>query len=326
VPPGPFRADACELDGRYGAAMDIGLHLPSAGPGVTSESIKTVATRAEELGFETLWFFDHLFTPSDLDSKYPYSRDGSYAVSPTDPFFDPLGLYGYLAGATSSIKMCSGVLIPAYRHPIVLAKTLATIEKLAPGRVVLGVGTGWMREEFDAVGVGFEKRGARLDEYIDALRAIWSQEPSGFDGDFYSWPKGGFLPAPTTKIPIIVGGHSEPALRRAARLGDGWAGVTGKGQGSGLDALAARIETLDGYLNGYERSRDGFTISYQNALWFSDDVNPKLPFTGPPEAVAEAIKRAEEIGVTMLDLVVFGPSELIIETAERFTSEVKPLL
>lgn len=306
--------------------MQIGLHLPSAQPGANASDVLEVAKAAEAQGFDLLWFFDHLFTPSDLDSAYPYSRDGSYALGDADPFFDPLGLYGVLAGATEKIRLVSGVLIPVYRHPIVLGKLLATVENFAPGRIVLGVGTGWMAEEFEAVNVPFGKRGARLDELIDALRAVWSGAPSSFDGEFYSWREGGFLPAPTQPIPIIVGGHSDRALRRAAKRGDGWAGVTGKGQGAGLDALADRLIVLDGFLEEEGKSRDGFEVSYQNALWFSDDPNPKLPFTGPVDHIASQLVRAREMGVTMIDLVVFGPGPLIVETAQRFAEEVRPLL
>lgn len=306
--------------------MDIGLHLPSSQPGANAPGIAAVAREAEAQGFDTLWFFDHLFTPVALSDAYPYSRDGSYALSANDPFYDPLGLFGVLAGATQRIKLATGVLIPAYRNPIVLGKMLATIENFAPGRIVLGVGTGWMGQEFEAVGVDFSRRGARLDEYIAALRAIWSGETNAFDGEFYSWEEAGFLPAPTAPIPIIVGGHSDAALKRAARLGDGWAAVTGKGQGSGLEAVERRLSILDGFLGDAGRTRDGFTISFQSLLWFSDSENPKLPFTGSPETIAASLKQAAEIGIDMVDLVVFGPDDVVVETARRFAEEVRPLL
>jgi probable F420-dependent oxidoreductase len=306
--------------------MDIGLHLPSAQPGATAEGVLSVAKAAESLGFDTVWMFDHLFTPSDLDSAYPYSRDGSYAMSDADPFFDPLGLYGVLAGATERVKIATGVMIGSYRHPIVLGKALASIENFAPGRLVLGLGTGWMREEFDALGVPFERRGDRLTEYIGALRTIWSGEPVGFDGEFYSWPKSGFLPAPTGPIPLIVGGHSDRALRRAAHHGDGWAVVTQRGQGTGIAAVEGRLEVLDVYLEEAGRSRDGFHLTYQHAMWFSEEPNEKLPLTGPPEVIAGNLKRLADVGVTMVSLIVLGPPELIVASAERFAEEVKPLL
>ncbi|HET7481281.1 MAG TPA: LLM class F420-dependent oxidoreductase [Actinomycetota bacterium] len=306
--------------------MDFGLHLPSAGAGVTADGIREVAVGAEGLGFDTVWMFDHLFTPTGLESKYPYTSSGNYAVQPQDPFFDPLGLFGVIAGATSRVKMATGVLIAAYRHPIVLAKTIATIDNFAPGRIVLGVGAGWMREEFEGVGVGYDRRGARLEEYIRALRAIWSGDPVAFEGEFYSWQEAGFLPAPTAPIPIVIGGHGDRALRRAARVGDGWAVVTAPGQGAGLDGASARIDLLKRFLDEEGRDPAKFTLSYQQALWFSDHTNAKLPLTGPPDAVAGSIKRLEEMGVSMLDLIVLGPPALVLEIGERFQKEVVPLL
>jgi len=304
--------------------MEIGIHLPSAQPGATTDGILQVAESAERDGFDTAWMFDHLFTPADIESKYPYSREGDYPMSADDPFFDPLGLFGVLAGKTDRIKLGTCVLIGAYRNPIVLGKMLATIENFAPGRILLGVGAGWMKEEFDATGIDYKSRAARADEYIEALRAVWSGR-SEFSGRFYSWGDSGFLPVPTAPIPIIVGGHGDRALQRAAKA-DGWAAVTGRGQGSGIDALAARIEVLERFLDKEGRSLDGFDIVYTSVLWFSDHPNDKLPLTGPPEHIAQSIARLGELGVTMIDLAVFGPAPLIAETATRFATEVRPLL
>lgn len=306
--------------------MEIGLHLPSAQPGASPEGILKVARAAEQHGFDTAWMFDHLFTPADIESKYPYSREGDYPMSANDPFFDPLGLFGVLAGKVEGIKLGTAVLIPAYRNPIVLGKILATIENFAPGRILLGVGAGWMKEEFDATGVGYDKRGARLVEYIEALRAIWSGEPNSFDGKFYSWTEAGFLPAPTQPIPIIVGGHGDKALQRAAKHADGWAVVIGRGQGKGIEGAAARIDLLRTYLDREGRDPDDFHLMYTSALWFSEQPNEKLPLTGPPEHIAGSLKQLEDLGVDMIDLAVFGPAELIAETAQRFAEEVRPLL
>lgn len=306
--------------------MRFGLHLPSAQPGANATDILDVARTAERLGFDSVWMFDHLFTPVDLDSKYPYSRDGSYALSSDDPFFDPMGLYGVLAAATERVRIGTGVMIGAYRHPIVLGKSLATIERFAPGRIVLGLGRGWMREEFDALEVAFERRGKRLEEYIQALRAMWSGEPSSFEGEFYSWDEAGFLPAPTTKLPILIGGHGDAALRRVAEHGDGWVITTSREQGSGVDAVAARLDLLRRETEKQGRDFAELEIVYPHAMWFSDDANPKLPFTGPPEEIAASVKRLEEVGVTTAYLIVLGPGSVICETAQRFTEEVLPLL
>lgn len=305
--------------------MEFGLQLPNAGPGTSAEHILKTARAAEALGFESAWMFDHLFTPVGIESQYPYSRDGSYPMSPDDPFFDPLGLFGVLAGATERIKLATGVLIAAYRHPLVMGKVLASIENFAPGRILLGLGAGWMKEEFDAVGVGYERRGARLEEYVAALRAVWSGDPASFDGDFYQWTEAGLRPAPTRPIPIIIGGHGDRAVDRAARVGDGWAIAT-QGRGSRLDAVTPRIEHLHSRLEHHERDPETFELLYQSALWFSDDPHPKLPLTGPPDAIAASLKQLQDLGVTMVDLVILGPADVIEETAHRFVEEVKPLL
>jgi probable F420-dependent oxidoreductase len=308
------------------SAVDIGLHIPNAQAGANAEDILAVARTAERLGFDGVWMFDHLFTPTDLDSKYPYSREGEYALSADDPFYDPLGLFGVLAGATEKLTLGTGVLVAAYRNPIVLAKTIATVERFAPGRIRLGIGTGWMREEFEALGVPFERRGARLDEYIEALRTMWSGRPSSFEGEFYSWEESGFLPAPTAPIPLIVGGHSDRALERAAKHGDGWAAATTREQGYGIEGLKSRLEVLDRYLEKAGKEGSGFQLLYQQVLWFSDSPHPKLPLTGPPEVIAENLVALREQGVTMVDAIVFGPASVIDEVASRFAEEVRPLL
>ena len=306
--------------------MEIGLHLPSAQPAAEASSILKVALEAERLGFDSVWMFDHLFTPSALESLYPYSKDGSYALTDRDPFFDPLGLFGVLAGATEKVKIGSAVMVAAYRNPIVLGKALATVERFAPGRLILGLGSGWMREEFEAVGMAYERRGAMFNEYLRALRTMWSGEPVSFGGEFFKWEKAGFEPTPSQPIPLIVGGHSDAALRRAAKYGDGWAVVTGRGQGSGLDGAAARIELLESFLDAEGKDRADFKLLYQGAMWFSDAANPKMPFAGPPEEIAASLKRLDELGVSMVDLIVFGPPDLIIENAQRFAEDVRPLL
>lgn len=306
--------------------MRFGLHLPSAQPGANATDILEVARTAERLDFDSVWMFDHLFTPAELDSKYPYSRDGSYAMSSTDPFYDPIGLYGVLAGATDKVRIGTGVTIAAYRHPIVLGKILATIENFAPGRIVLGLGRGWMREEFDALDVPFERRGARLEEYIRVLRSIWSGETTQFEGKFYSWPDAGFLPAPSTRLPILIGGHGDEALRRTAELADGWVVTTQKQQGHGIDAVAARLDVLREYTDKAGRDFSELEIVYPNLLWFSDKTNPKMPLTGPPDEIAASIKRLGDIGVSTAHMIVFGPGPVVCETAERFNEEVLPLL
>lgn len=306
--------------------MRFGLHIPNGQAGANAQAILDVASAAEDLGFDSAWMFDHLFTPTDLGSRYPYSGRGQYALSAADPFFDPLALFGVLAGVTDRITIGTGVLIAAYRHPIVLGKLIASVEQFAPGRIALGIGTGWMREEFEALGIPFERRGARLDEYMQAVREMWSSPSSSFEGEFYSWDEAGFLPAPSTPIPLIVGGHSPRALRRAATLGDGWALVTRREHGAGLEGARVQMRNLDAALEEAGRDKDGFEVLYQHAFWISGEPNAKIPLTGPPDEIASSIQSLEGLGVTHIDLLVLGPGDAIVEMAQRFTEEVRPLL
>jgi probable F420-dependent oxidoreductase len=306
--------------------VEIGVHLPSAGPFATAGDILAVATVAEGLGFDAVWAFDHLFTPTSLASPYPYTPDGSYPIGADQAFFDPVGLLAYLAGSTDRIRLGTAVLVGAYRHPIVLGKALATVANLAPGRLVCGIGAGWMREEFDALGVGFERRGARLEEYVRALRTIWSGEPAAFDGAFYRWPEAGFLPAPTAPIPLILGGHADAAVERAARIGDGWAAATVRGQGSGLDGLEGRVGFLRERLRAEGRADEPFDVLYQGFFGFAERALPRLPLYGPPEAIAGSLTRLRAMGVTMVDLWQEGPAAGTIANLRRFVEEVRPLI
>jgi probable F420-dependent oxidoreductase len=306
--------------------VEIGVHLPSAGPFATAGDILAVATVAEGLRFDAVWAFDHLFTPTSLSSPYPYTPDGSYPIGPDQAFFDPVGLLAYLAGVTDRIRLGTSVLVGAYRHPIVLGKMLATVANLAPGRLVCGIGAGWMREEFDALGVGFERRGARLEEYVGALRAIWSGRPAGFDGEFYRWPEAGFLPAPKAPITLILGGHADAAVARAARVGDGWAAATVRGQGSGLEGLEGRVRLLRERLQAEGRGDEPFDVLYQGFFGFSERALPRLPLYGPPEAIADSLRGLDGMGVTMVDLWQVGPAATAIANLRRFAEEVRPLL
>jgi probable F420-dependent oxidoreductase len=227
--------------------MEFGLHLPNAGPFANGPDILRVARTAEELGFHSVWLFDHLFTPTNLESKYPYSPDGSYAMLPEFPFYDPVSCMAALAGATERIKFGTRVLIATYRHPVVLAKELATTDAIAGGRMILGVGAGWMAEEFDAVDVPMEERFARLDEHVALMREAWQKGTVAHEGRFYSHCEAGFGPQPPqpgNTIPVIVGGHGDAALRRAARWGDGWA-VSAAGDQLATNAESAIRERLD---------------------------------------------------------------------------------
>ena len=299
--------------------MHVGLQLDHAGPGVTAARVLAQARHAEEHGLDSVWLFDHVLTPVTLTSTYPY--DATYPLAAEDPFLDPLGVIGVLCGATSRIRVGTQVLVAPYRHPIVLGKVLATIEQFAPGRLLCGLGSGWMREEFDALGVPFAGRGVRMDEYVAALRTVWSGTPAAFGGTVYSWDAAGFNPAPTRPVPIILGGHAAPARARALRLGDGWATILTALEDPSLAGSLTWIKSFRGELETAGRDPAAYDVlACEQPLVFADRPDPAVPLSGPPEAIAEALHLLRDAGMTMVSLLADDVS------VERFASQVRPLL
>ena len=295
----------------YPPGMEFGLHLPNAGPFASREAILAVARHAEEAGYHSVWLFDHLFTPTQLDSKYPYSPDGSYAMRPEFPFYDPVAVMGVLAGATTRVRFGTRVLIATYRDPVVLAKELGTIDALAGGRMILGVGAGWMAEEFASVRVPMEGRFARMDEHIALMRQAWQQGVSAFNGRLYSHVEAGFGPQPPqpgNTIPIIIGGHGDAALRRAAAYGDGWA-LSAAGDKLAVDpagAMQERIDKLRRYCDEAGRDFDDLLLVGQCAI----------------NAKPEQVEFQATLGVDICDVMSLGTAEQIIELSGQFQAEV----
>jgi probable F420-dependent oxidoreductase len=209
--------------------MEFGVVLPHVGPQAREgviERIRTVAQQAEILGFHSVWVADHIVMPAHLTSKYPYHPEGKFPVDTSENFLEPLSVLSYVAACTTRVKLGTGVLIIPYRNPVVTGKTLATLDVLSNGRIILGAGVGWMEEEFAYLGSPFHERGARTDEYLRIMKALWTQEEPAYQGRFWSFSDLRCEPKPIQKPhpPIWVGGHSKAALRRTATLADGWYG------------------------------------------------------------------------------------------------------
>jgi probable F420-dependent oxidoreductase len=195
---------------------------------------------AEAAGFESLWGGEHVVLPTTIESPYPYTADGKIPAAPDTPIPDPLIWLAFAAAAAPSMRLGTCILIVPQRNPLVLAKELATLDRLSGGKVELGLGVGWMKEEFDALGVPWERRGARNDEYIAAMRALWAGPHAEFHGEFVDFPPVTCSPRPVqSSIPILVGGDTDVAIRRAARLADGY--FPGEGDPERLGALIARV-------------------------------------------------------------------------------------
>lgn len=208
--------------------MDFGLHLPASSANVSAEDLVRFARQAEALGFYCLTVADHVIVPKNISVPYPYTVDGKYPGA--GYHLETLMTMGYLAGATQRIRFVTSVMILPYRNPIVTAKMLATLDVLSGGRVIVGAGVGWMKEEFEAIRTEpFAERGQVTDEYIAAFRELWTSDHPSFGGKYCSFSDIVFLPKPVQKptIPIWIGGHSKQAIRRAGRLGDGWHPIGG---------------------------------------------------------------------------------------------------
>ncbi len=204
--------------------MKFGIIFANAGPLGEPELARGLAQLAEEDGFESLWTVEHTVVPTGYESEYPYSDDGKMPGGDDVAITDPLIWMAWVASITTRVRLATGILILPQRNPVILAKELATLDVLSGGRVELGIGVGWLREEFEALGVPFEGRGARADEYVGAMRSLWKGGETTFDGQFISYARVNCNPKPVQPagIPIVVGGHTPAAARRAGRLGDGF--------------------------------------------------------------------------------------------------------
>jgi len=204
--------------------MKFGLRYCNTGRYVDPTKAVELIQAAEEAGFESAWTVEHTVVPESYQSAYPYSPDGKMAGGKDDfPLPDPLIWMSYVACATNRIRLATGILILPQHNPVITAKQVATLDYLSGGRILLGIGVGWLAEEFAAIGADFPSRGPRTDEYVHAMRALWTEAKPTFQGKYVQFENAYCQPQPKQgSVPIIVGGHSKAAARRAGRLGDGF--------------------------------------------------------------------------------------------------------
>jgi probable F420-dependent oxidoreductase len=204
--------------------MKFGLRYCNTGRFVDPARAVELVKAAEAAGFESAWTVEHTVIPHDYQSQYPYSPSGKLPGGDGDfDLPDPLIWMAYIAAATTRIKLATGVIILPQHNPVITAKQVATLDHMSGGRILLGVGVGWLKEEFEAVGSPFHERGARTDEYIGVMRELWQADRPSFDGKFFHFKDAYMRPKPVNRsVPIIIGGHSDFAAKRAGRLGDGF--------------------------------------------------------------------------------------------------------
>lgn len=314
--------------------MNFGFRAPNRGPNATPDALGTLVKKGEELGFGIVTVSDHVVMPKSIDSTYPYSESGVSGGGAET--MEMLTILSYLAGITSKIRLLTSVMVVPHRPAVLTAKVLSTIDVLSKGRVIVGCGAGWMREEFEAIEAhDFDRRGAVTNEYIRAFKELWTSDDPIFDGEFVKFGGIHFEPKPVQKPhpPIWIGGESNVALRRVARLGDAWypIGMNPTYPVSTVGQMSDSLDRIRAYAEEAGRDPSEIGVAY-NVTWNNDQEATTLPdgtrrsFTGSAEQIAEDIKAFEAIGVK--DIVFgFDRPELndTLETMERFATKVIPL-
>jgi probable F420-dependent oxidoreductase len=232
--------------------MHLDLWTPTASPFATPEMLRALGTEAEARGVHRIWVGEHVVLFDQYASHYPYADDGRIPAPAGTGLLEPLTTLTFLAAHTTSVRLGTAMVLLPQRNPVYTAKEVATLDWLSGGRVDLGVGVGWLREEFEALDVPWPRRGARTDEYLEVLRTLWCEDPSSFEGELYRLPPCSMFPKPLQDPhpPVHVGGESDAALRRVARTGQGWHTFNRL-----PDDLAAPLARLDGLLAERGRSR-----------------------------------------------------------------------
>ena len=288
--------------------MKYGFALSGRGPLAEPDALAAIARRGDELGFEWILTGDHIVVPNNIDSTYPYTEGGDFPGSASGVAMEQLTVLSFLAGQTQRIKLVTSVLIVPHRNPLVAAKALSTLDVLSKGRLVVGVGAGWMREEFEALELPpFEERGAVTDEYIRAYKELWTSDNPTFEGKYCRFSDITFLPKPVQQPhpPIWVGGESRAAIRRSGQQGDAWYPISSNPQfpleepeqlAVGMRRLATQAERA---------GRDPAEVevifrTHHYRLERAGNSGDRAAFSGSVEQIAADIRQYEEMGVSGL--------------------------
>jgi probable F420-dependent oxidoreductase len=315
--------------------VEFGFSLPGRGPLATPEQVLKLATRADALRYSSIFVTDHIVLPaSAARSVYPYASSGQLPGGANQDYLDPLALLGWLAHATRTIRLGTSVLVVPYRNPLVTAKILATIDRLSGGRLILGAGVGWLREEFEAVAAPpFEERGRVTDEYIALMRTTWTKDPVAFEGRYYHVKDVHALPKPAQRggIPVWIGGHTDSAVRRAATLGDGWHPIALRPPGLLFpEEYGKRVAQIRQWAKEAGRDPKAITLSVRVPMEVRSP-RVKAPagdrpfFQGTAAEVLGDIQSYARLGVTHF---VFDPVtpdlKAFLANMDRFADDVRP--
>jgi probable F420-dependent oxidoreductase len=308
--------------------MQLGVFLPISGRAASRETLMQAARQAESLGYDSVWAADRIIIPWQIDTVYPYSKEATFIVPPDRPFFEPLTCLAFLAGCTEKIRLGMSVMVLPYRHPLYWAKIATTLDHLSSGRLIMGVGVGWMEEEFNALAATFAERGQVSDEQLRLLEKLWRDERVTFEGKHYALKDIAFNPKPLQKprIPIWVGGEGRLAQRRAGTYGDAWfpyfVRIT-----SG--ELSRRFENVK--RSAREAGRNPAALTFACCLPIeltpADVAQEPDYLKGSTSQVSEALQKFRDVGVAHIGLQFMVPHwPERQEQIERFAKEVLPAL
>ena len=308
--------------------MKYGVFLPVSGRAASRKTLMEAAQQAEQLGYDSVWSADRIIIPWEIKTTYPYSKNATFIVPPARPFFEPLTCLAFLAGCTEKIQLGMSVMVMPYRHPLYWAKIATTIDQLSTGRLIMGVGVGWMNEEFAALGAPFKERGQVSDEQLQLIDKLWKDEHINFHGQHYDIHDIAFSPKPFQKprIPIWVGGEGKLAQRRAGIYGDAWfpyfVRIT-------PDELAKRFDNVR--RSAREAGRDPDELTFACCLPIeltTKDVPQEEDYLkGSSAQVADALQKFRDIGVVHIGLQFMIPHyPERQEQIQRFAKEALPVL
>lgn len=297
---------------RFGIAIPIHRNLEP-------QLALDIATKAEELGFDSVWVSDHIVVPTNYLDRF------------SEVFYDPFVLLSTIAARTKNIKLGTSVIILPYRNPIVVAKMISTLDVLSNGRVIFGIGAGWMKEEFNILGIPFTERGKRTNEYIKIMKELWEKDDPRFDGDFFKFSDIRFYPKPVQKPhpPIWIGGSSKSAMKRAAMLAEGWHPTW-----IGLKEIEKGIAYIEKIRKEAKRESTPFVYSIRNRLnildkkgkqGFKEDIRHPFPLYGTPEEIVKRINTLKETGISYIVVDIRTENDKqMFDTMEKFSRSVLP--
>ena len=304
--------------------MQYGAMIPNLGAAVDPVEISALTQTVEEAGYDTLMVSDHVILPTSLESRYPYNSSGIPTFNADHDILEPFTLLSFLAGITQRVRLGISVQVLPYRHPVLNTKMITTLDVLSQGRIIVGVGVGWLREEFEVLDGDFPNRGTVSDEHIQLFKLLCTEEEPVFHGQHYHLEGFKMKPKPVQKPhpPLWIGGTTGPGKRRAAAMGQGWHAVAVSPEG-----IKRHRADLMGYLAERGRDASDFTVSLRTSLEFTKDPLPegRTPLTGSTQQIIDDVKRYQEVG---LDHMSVGPRttnfQETVEYIERFASVVIP--